>query len=939
MPLLLLLALLLPLSAGALELRTTDGLALEVDDRGAVTGVRLGAADQPLTGRGGFFLADVARLPCRDEQLVKCPGFEDLADGRPVGWEVGADWSLDTAVHHTGSNSMHVRIPAGRKRNSGALAVQVPVQPNTPYRVAMWLRTAASAPSLYLVQLDGEGKPHADYPQICVSHARTNADWFELSRDLVTAPFCRTLRVYTSLWDQTGEAWVDEVCVTSQADDYVTPQQPVTGTLRPVTDGYEQTSELPDLSLRLRSTCVSRGDHLEVSGELQDTSGQDRALTLSYRLPLEAAGWNWYEDLGGRQRVEPGVTYGAARSFGDRRLLGLYPFAALGKADGALALAVPMDLPRAFRLCYQQGRGLYLNYELALTPETLKFTRRASFRFLLYRTDPAWGFRSAAERYYRLQPQFFTRRLPGQADAGFMTDLSSFEKPERSAPAAAIWAYQQRAALEAYRREQVRLYSYTEFSGWWGWALGLTPEQAQTRPTPEQALERVRKLAGGEKPNDVAQCVLNCAPYDAEGKPLLHDSYEARWGGYNYLCNPDPEISGLGGGEVNRYRLTREREVSQVEPYKLDGLYFDCVFVFCVDNFRREHFRFADNPLVFDHRSKRPVLPLAFSIYECAQALSEEMHAAGRTVMSNYSVTDFSTDLFCIQFIDLIGNEMLWTWTTDAKLGLQRVLAFQKPISMSWQEAKTSWAPERVERELKQAMFYGTFYSLSNLGQEVHDRWVPLTARLATAGWEPVTYARTETPVLVERFGDLAGHDLHFTLRNPTAEARTVALTLEAGVLRLGQAPGVQLWVAKDALTYEPLSATMEKQAWRATVPLPANDTVVVRVGTPADLAADYLAEVPPLLTKAASYRNALQAAKVVVTAPAYETVQAQVAAAVAAGRAGQLSAAQGQCRELAGLLTPPTVEGAVGDQATWAARMARYTDQARARLLAAATR
>ncbi|MBU0611798.1 MAG: hypothetical protein KKI08_28235, partial [Armatimonadetes bacterium] len=927
MPLFLLLVLLLsPTLSSAHELKTPDGLSLQISDAGRVTGMRVGEADLPLAGAGGFFVADVAKLPNADQQLVPNPGFEDVQDGQPTGWGVGADWTRDTTVHRNGAAAMHVSIPGDKKRNSGSLGVEVAVQPNTSYRASLWLRTAGSAPSMYVVQMDAGGATRPEFPQKCISHANKQSDWFELGHSFVTAPFCRKVRVYTNIWDQTGEAWVDDVTLTCVQDDYVTPQQPASGTVQATPEGLRQTCDLRDLSLRLQATARVHGDNVEISGEVEDTSGQDRALTLSYRLPVDGTGWTWHDDLRNSVKIEPGVTYGAARPFGERRMIGLYPFAAMGDDQSALTLALPMDMPRVFRFCFEQGKGFLVNYEFALTRATAKFPSRASFRFLISRADPQWGFRSAARRYYAAFPQFFERRLPGQADAGFMQDLAAFANPERAAPAAAIWSWQKRAALDAYRRELVKLYSYTEFSGWWGWAIGITPELAKDRPTPEQAWAKVKQLAAQDPPNSVAQCILNCNPQDRDGRPVLHGSYNAAWGGYNYVCNPDPEIKGLGGGDVNRHTLTAAREVAPIATFKLDGMYFDCVFVFAVDNFRREHFQWADNPLAFDHMTKRPCLPLAFSIYECAKTLADERHALGQTVMSNYSVTDFPTDLFCVQFIDLVGNETLWTWTTDAKLSLQRVLAYQKPISMSWQEAKTSWAPERIERELKQAMFHGTFYNLSNLSLTVHDKWVPLTARLASAGWEPVTYAHVSEPGMIERFGSVAGGSLHFTLRNPTDKPATAKLELDAPALQL-PATGTELWVARGAWSFEPLAVQRGAGVWTAEVPVPANDTVVVRVVARVALALDMLPGAAEALHKAMNYQDALQKAGAKVACPAYAEITPELQALAVALREGK--AGEAQLRDLAAKLTTPTAEGLTGEPTTWLAYLTRCTAQA----------
>lgn len=818
-------------SVGAEELRTGDGLALELDDRGAVTSLKIDGREllRPRAA-GGLFLADVAGVQSEERELLQNPGFEELAEDAPVGWTCGDEWSVETELPHSGKYCMRVTIPGTEERSSSALATELSVRPNTPYRVSMWMRTKDGAPHFYIEQFDAAGEQHSTYPQITVSHARRNSDWFKLDQELTTAPFCRKIRVRTSLWQQTGTAWIDDVSVVCLDDDYVPLQEPVRGRATREETGVVINGEAGGIEVSTEYRAAD--DHIRLHCDLQDTTGKDRAVSVAFRLPIERRAWTWYDDIRRDQTVEAGLRYGAGRLVGPRRVTSLYPFAAIGDDRSALALAVPMDQPRAFRLCYDSRYGYFATYEFGLTQAATKLPGRAWFDVLLYRSDPAWGFRSAAQGYYRIFPRFFTKRVQREGGAGFMADEEALKAPEFIMPRFAIYAYGR--PIEPYRSAGAGLFSYTEFSGWWGWAIGITAERAEEQPGYDEAWAYVEKVArgeaGGENTQEVAECILNCSPYDAEGKRRLNKSYVAKWGGYNYLCNPDPEVKGPWG-DVNRFSLTYEREVSQVAGRDLDGMYFDSTFMFATDNFRREHFQWSDHPLVFDHLSKRAVLPLAFSVYECAESIADDMHERGKLVMSNYSVTNGPTDISAIQFIDIIGNEMLWTWCTDTKLALQRTLAHQKTVSMSWQEAKNDWPAERVEREMKQAMFYGTFYYLSRMNREAYERWAPLTERLAAAGWEALTYARSsDEMVMVERFGSAEGGDLCFTLRNDTSEDREPILELQTEALGLSATAAPEVYMMLGGSQEQALGVRSGAGIWRVPVSISAQDTVVLRV-------------------------------------------------------------------------------------------------------------
>lgn len=931
-------------AAQAADIATGDGLSLGLDATGAILHCQVGGRDllRP-NARGGFFLADVSAPPGPDRGLLNNGSYEQTDAPPSVGWESGPEWTVDRQIAHTGTASMRVCIPGPDKRSSASLAQEIAVRPNAPYQVTMWVRTEGGTPHLYVEQLDANGRQHPDYPQLTVSHARSRSDWFQLGTQFTTAPFCRRVRVRTNLWQQTGTAWIDDVSLICLEDDCLSPQRLVPGRTTVTAAGLEQQGGLADAGLRLSATYTQRPDHIVVEAEVADTSGRDRAVTVSFRLPVDAVGWTWYDDIHDRQPIEAGQRFGAARLMGGdgRRAVALYPFAALGDARSALALAVPMDQPRAFRLCFEADLGFYVNYEFGLSQDTAKFPGRASFRFFLYRVDPAWGFRSAAERYYAAHPEFFVKRLPREDSIGSLLEPAQYASAGYAFPAYVDFNWHRRQSLPAYRRELCEALHYTEFIGWWGWALGITPELAATKPSPDEALARVRELAAREPPHDVARCILNCIPYGRDGKPQLHANYVPKWGGYNYLCNPDPEIHGLGGGEVNRFSLTNSREVAEMDQFGLAGMRYDNPIVFAMDNFRREHFRWADHPLAFDHVSRKPVLPLDFSSYECGKAIADDLHARGRIVGANYTPVQSPSDLFLIQCLDLIGSETLWTWPTHAKLRLQRTLAWQKTVAMCWQEAKKDWGTERVERELKQALFYGTFYYFGTMGESLYDRWIPLTRRLAGAGWMPVTYAHCAAlEDKVERFGSHAQQSLYLTIRNDANAPRTAELVLDAAALGLTSEPLADLWLVGPADAYTRTTTVRTADRWTTELTVPAHDTAVVRVATAHGVALDHLAAVPDALQKAANYRQALLEAGTPGTCPDYGALLPRANAVIEGLRGRHLAAgsARTQLQQLlAGL--PETASSAAGkeDDAFLATRLRTHNATARAGLERAA--
>jgi hypothetical protein len=922
----------------AVEVTTTDGLTLGFGSGGEVVSCRIDDHELLKTGmNGGLFIADVKDIPSQEVPLGDNLDFEQIKAGNPVGWNVGRDWQLDSQVAHSGKVSMRVNA---RNSRSGSLAIDVPVKPNTPYRVTFWLRTNGCAPSFYVEQYNARGQMHRDYPQATISHGRTNEDWFQLSYSFTTAFFCHKVRLRCNVWNQIGTAWLDDVSIVCLEDDYVSPQRLVKGLIHLTSDGVEQVCDFTDLLLRLRIIYQAGPDLITVDGEIEDTSGQDRAVTVSFRLPINALGWNWYNDIQNEQIIENGIQYGPARLLDgkdptQRRTIALYPFSAIGNEETALALAVPMDMPRVFRLYYDSELGYFINYEFGLTQAAKKFPGKAGFRFFIYRVDPQWGFRSAAKRYYESHPQFFVQRVEREGALGSMVNFAEIRPSDVVAPAFAD--FDRRESVPANRRELVKLLRYTEFIGWWGWAIGITPEQAVHQPTPEEAWAHVEELAQHNPPDKVALSILNCALYDRDGKRRLHWEYVPEWGGYNYLCNPDPEIAGIGG-DISRFTLTYEREVSEVNTFKLDGMRYDNPIVFATDNFRREHFQWADNPLAFDHLSKKPVIPLDFSSYECAKAIADDMHSRGKLVGSNYTPVDYPSDIFRIHLLDIVESETLWTWPTNTKLALQRTLASQKIVCMSAQEEKKDWPVDQIEPEMKHAMFYGTFYYLSTV-PDLFNRWIPLTTRLTSAGWEPVTYARCPAlGPMVERFGRFSDRNLHFTLRNEADQTKIAEMIIDADALGLNMVSRPDFWLMRDAHTYELLETDQDGPRWQVDLTVPPKDTVVLRVATPFGLVLDRLFDVPDLLLKAANYRNVLQEANITAEFPDYEELIESVQAIQSMLMAQNIQSNNilARLQQIAAALIVPNVQAETAETEWWSERVADCTAAAYGEILAA---
>lgn len=594
----------------------------------------------------------------------------------------------------------------------------------------------------------------------------------------------------------------------------------VTGAVTPTGDASVFRGSAPGLAVDVEATFTPAADHVRVDGWLRDATGQDRGLRVSFRLPLDARGWTWWDDIATPRAIVAGQTYaycGSSWGVGQGRQVSVYPFASVTGQAAGLALAQRVDEPRFFRLSYDADTGYCIEYELGLSAETAKFPSAASFHFLLYRHDPAWGMRAAAQRYYELFPEAFRVRatrqglycygvpadLPHPDDFGFCFDLAGFYRPERRAlQDHGLYLMVHPMGTEA----QIAWPSGYD----WGTADNL-PSLAQVedillsaRPEYGQGptWHGLSQRYGEGTFEDNRQRVANSAVYGPDGHLRLYpysDTIEF------VATSTDPELPepNMAQGE-RRYFIQHDEAVAAAAAARLDGVDFDNIALSAgrtTENFRREHFRWVDHPLIYDAASGRVCIQTGMGFYEFVQQIADEMHAQGRLCTGNLA-DDPHTQTFFGHLLDKHGGEIAFHAPTR-DLRAYRTLAYQKPVSHIVYPGAVAAGQE--ETVMHRWLAFGEFPAITELaysdgsdfesGRPLYRRYMPLMQRLALAGWEPVTCARVEGEGLfVERFGRWADGDLHFTVHNDTEARRTGRLIVDRRALGMsGRAVCVEL--------------------------------------------------------------------------------------------------------------------------------------------------
>lgn len=777
-------------TAPCTEVATGDGLALRFADGGemqavVIDGRPLPASDQP----AGFRVAEVTP---GGEELVANPSLEEDADGDgiPDGFTSGGVWRRDSTVARTGSWSMKAEVPGPEDANSGSFGVIVPVEGGGTYLASFWLRSAGRAgghPSSigYLQQQDEQGaRTTSVFQQMMSGGVTGDSDWKQVSLVVTTEGDTRRLYIRTDIYFGTGTLWADDFSIQRIAS----TAEPLPTAATPTGDGLHLTGSRG--GLEIDATLRPVGAILRLEGTVRSTRPGDRCITLTWALPLGAEGGAWGNDVGVSKPIEAGGTYSNTASLGRFGPYSIYPFSSVSTADGAagVSLAVPMDPPRPFRLGYDTAGGLTVSWDFGLSELPELYPRSADFAAVVYRHDPAWGFRAAAARYYELFPEYFAVRVPKFGN-WYYADLSALERPEDFG--LAFNEYIQPGSADADHAQGNLVFGYTEPWGWWGWALGLKPAEADPQPGYDEMMAIVRERAAdeaqlaqpGQNPAKVAQTILNSGVWDAEGRYTFAGHYVARWGGYNWVLNPSPYA--VEEGLLSRFAGTYEWEIERKLAMGADGIYLDSIVASwtATPNYRPEHLERTRHPLTFSALDARPVQLGLWNNYEFAEYVSEDLHGRGKLLMANifpWLWVFFNHDL------DVMGHE---TWGADdvTKMRAERTLAYHKPYCWLMQQGEEFGRPEDREKWMQAAMLYAIAPNIVGGAKEperyepwraLYRKYMPTIIALAQAGWEPVTYAQADPAVLLERYGP-ADAGAFLAARNEGAEPVATAITVQ----------------------------------------------------------------------------------------------------------------------------------------------------------------
>ncbi|MFQ5614203.1 MAG: carbohydrate binding domain-containing protein, partial [Anaerolineae bacterium] len=779
-----------PLPGGGARLFTNDGLSLTLDAGGRVTALALDDDPLPIAPAPPLAVRDLTQATAPDvPNLLPNPGFE----ASDAGWnplqarKVAMEVAVDAA--HEGAHALAIR--SENEDGQGAvISDPIPVTPGSRYRVSAHFKIefgyvdeagnptfwqdslytgSRSITGLYLQWLDASGSPLQAAPQLAAPLHWNAQNWHRITREVVAPPEAAAVQIIAGAKPVAGAVWIDDLAWVQSPE----IEQPLDGgELEIGANHVTQTGEVAGLQVAV--TYRPFGDHIAITTTVTDPTGGPRALDVAWGLPLDATGWNWWDNLRQSRPITSGEDFARAVSADITGYLpvSLYPYAVLENGASGLALALPLDSPRYVLLRYDGPAGRYEGRaHLGISPVATKLENSADFTLLLYRTDPVWGLRAAAEKHTAINPDWYDTSASFAEFTGYTR-----EHYRASGPKADL--------LKAHNDANVYAAQYTVFE----LPVHLEAEDAP-RPSFDEALQFLNDLssAPGIRASYPASTIC-----DSAGEPHLKSLDVFPWSDGKWdaiwIPNMDPDLPD-GYGAQKLADLEALFANMQQAGLTLNGVFVDNFISVTTVDLCPEHLAVADLPLTYDPNTYRPGVHVASAAWEYLTGLRSLLDAQPppyRSIVVNFWGLNIPTLL--APFIDAFGSEGQsakegGNWDAPI-LDYRRATAMGRLRSFANQQSNLTLA--QIETYAHQALFYGMRTSRGTHaagwpgGAEAILAWQQEQMRpLAALGWQPIPQATTDHPdVWVERFGERA-----FTVHNWGEAPATFTLTIDLAAL------------------------------------------------------------------------------------------------------------------------------------------------------------
>ncbi len=834
-------------------LTTADGLSLALDRNGRITALSIGGRHLPVTPGPALQLRDLSDAgSVITPNLVVNPGFETGLSPWSQTLNQGLDVSVVVSPTHGGGHALAFTDPRTRTGQAGYASNFISVTPGRRYRLSGWFLSSTgyvTKPTgtppltqmaiwrgfqpnngLYVVWLDEHGTSLGPPELVAPLHAE--ASRWRLIRGEVTAPAgARQARAIVGVRISDQTVWVDDVAFVPSPEPYIS----LGGTVTPC-PGREnclrQTTTFTG-GLVITITYTAHSDHISVHGDIADTTGRDRALDVNWGIPLTAAGGTWWDDAHTSRTIAAGEFYANEISaiYDGWQPMSLYPYAGVQIGDVGLALGLPLDRPQLALLAMNEATGRYGTlYHLGISPQAVKVGPHATFDLMLYRFDPAWGFRDVIARHQRMQASFYT-----------------------TPRARKLYEYQGRSQGQYYTPWGVRVVQHEDGTNTYS-AQYVSSDLAlkvaasnRPRPTMDYLLHVVTLTLNSPYTETAAmgQAIVRSAAVDPNGEWSLKQvgifpwdtmHWEAAWAG-----NVDPDIDGGLAPFLMQYRISRAFSATARAGAHLDGVQIDNFMTNPTYDLRPEALAATDWPLGFTPHTYQPAVHTGFAQEEFLDHLRrylDENWGDDRGITINFWALGHGN--YLARYIDGFGSEGGLHLDGEGDnfdppiLDYRRAIAAKRPYLFTVQASGVTASQAYTACQL--ALLYGVYPGHGPNGHgwdPAADQIISGTASLVgqywAAGWGPLTYARaTDDHIWIERFGsrdDPAG--LFFAVHNTQTFTQTASITIETRPLGLTDPTSV---VLTDIAITQTLPFQMTNGDIRFGLTLGPEQTRVIRV-------------------------------------------------------------------------------------------------------------
>jgi len=621
------------------------------------------------------------------------------------------------------------------------------------------------------------------------------------------------------------------------------PFKPLVGS---VADGVLQAA---DGDLSLRATIASDPQLTRIDGRLT-SSGQnvDLGLQLRFRLPIKAAGWTFWEDLRRSKPIDKPTRYAFEGPVYYQKppRIAYYPLIALSppRLASGVCMAVPLNSPNVYRLAYEESEGLYVDFDLGMH-SAQHGGPHADFSLVVYPFQASWGMRAAMQGYYDRFPDCFVCRVaPKHAGTWFCVFDKKTKNPEDFGLAFDEHAYNRWAWCAKHR-----IYSM-EYSEPWNYYDMWHPSGdpgPHPKPSYDEMIAHLKKGLESDKPmiRDGSKAALVSAIVMKDGKLRTDLRY---WNGHYWhaifrtILHPD-----LPGGMQDymmNYEYLPALRNSQKEKAPLRGWYLDSTNISGRDpTYSTAHFALPGVRLSNDWEDGRAMLLGWMGSYQAIEQFSNHLHNDKKILFSNENQATLDlAEVHYVHLFDAMGIEdSLKRYLSsgearpadycDGGTLKMRALAYRKPLAtLHYNRFKQ----DTFEFHWRHAAFYGIYDGPHHAWMNpqeleayrpVAKRYVPLVRELNTAGWCPITYARS-AGLWLERFGGEADGPLYITVRNP--KTATTNSRIELDLSKAGLNGSVEA-TAAEMISGKSVPVNLSGRTARLTAEVAGEDTQVFR--------------------------------------------------------------------------------------------------------------